>query len=206
VVDRYAEAEQSIRAALQAQQLEGAATLALDTYGHEISTFLFARLRDVNDGQEVFSIFVEDFWKSLPRFAFRCSMRVWMYTLARNAAIRYGQAAYRKREQHLTPALRDSLSALIDRARSETQVHLRTEVKDKLRAFRAQLEPDDQWLLTLHLDRALAFRDVALIMTEDGDQLSAQALEREAARLRKRFERIKSALRALAKREGLIPS
>lgn len=204
-MDSHREDEQSIRAALEANELAVAATRALDAYGHEVGTFLLARLRDANDGQEVFSIFVEDFWKSLPRFGFRCSMRVWMYTLARNAAIRYGQAAYRKREQHLTPALRESLSALIDRARSETQVHLRTEVKDKLRAFRAQLEPDDQLLLTLHVDRALGFRDVALIMAND-EQLGEQELAREAARLRKRFERVKSALRALAEREGLLPS
>lgn len=203
-METHREDEQSIRAALEANELAVAATRALDAYGHEIGTFLLARLRDANDGQEVFSIFVEDFWKSLPRFGFRCSMRVWMYTLARNAAIRYGQAAYRRREQHLTPALRDSLSAMIDRARSETQVHLRTEVKDKLRAFRAQLEPDDQLLLTLHVDRALGFRDVALILAND-EQLGEEGLAREAARLRKRFERVKSALRALAEREGLLP-
>ena len=46
-----------------------------------------------------------------------------------------------------TPAIRESLSALVDRARTETQVHLRTAVKDALRAFRERLDPDDQMLL-----------------------------------------------------------
>jgi DNA-directed RNA polymerase specialized sigma24 family protein len=203
-VDERTEIENAIRAALEAQDYQRAATRALEAYGHEILTFLFARLRAVTDGQEAFSMFVEDYWKSLPSFAGRCSMRVWMYTLARNAGIRHSGAAHRRRELDLTPALRDSLSALIDRVRSETQVHLRTNVKDKLRTFREQLDPDEQLLLTLHVDRALPFRDVALIMRTDGERLEPQALEREAVRLRKRFERIKAALREHARREGLI--
>lgn len=204
MVNERAEVERAIRAAVEVQDFQRAATRALDAYGKEILSFLFARLGDVSDGQEAFSMFVEDFWKSLPSFAWRCSMRVWMYTLARNAGIRYGSAAHRKRELDLTLALRDSLSALMERARSETQVHLRTNVKQRLRAFREQLDADDQLLLTLHVDRALPFRDVALIMRADGDRLDAPALERESVRLRKRFERIKAALREHVRREGLI--
>jgi RNA polymerase sigma-70 factor, ECF subfamily len=198
-----ADIELSIQTAIEAKDFPAAATRALEAYGREIGTFLFARLRHVDDCEDVFSIFVEDFWKSLPTFGFRCSMRVWMYKLARNAGIRYRQAAYRKRER-MTHALGDSLSALIDRARTDTALHLRTTAKNKARAFRAQLQPDEQLLLTLHIDRGLPFRDVALVMSPGGEGLEPQALERAAARLRKRFERIKLELRSMAKREGLI--
>jgi RNA polymerase sigma factor (sigma-70 family) len=197
------DAEASICAALEARDQSTAATVALEAYGREILSFLVLRLRALPDAEEVFSIFVEDFWKSLPEFARRCSMRVWMYTLARNAANRYLRSAQRKHRQHWTPLARDSLLALAERARSETQVHLRTDVKDKLRAFREQLEPDDQLLLVLHVDRALPWREVAMVLHENGEQLSAQALEREVLRLRKRFERVKIALRQHAEREGL---
>jgi RNA polymerase sigma factor (sigma-70 family) len=206
MVETRADAEEVIRAAIEAQDFQAAATRALEAYGREIISFLYARLRNTSDAQEAFSVFVEDFWRSLPSFGFRCGMRVWMYTLARNAGIRHGKTAYRKRELHLTLALRDSLSALIDHARTETQVHLRTAARNKLRAFREQLDPDDRMLLTLHVDRALPWRDVAMVLLPSGEQLESRVLDREAARLRKRFERVKAELRVLAKREGLLRS
>jgi RNA polymerase sigma-70 factor (ECF subfamily) len=206
MVETRADVEQGIRAAIAAQDFQTAATQALEAYGREIISFLFARLRNSNDAQDAFSIFVEDFWRSLPSFGFRCSMRVWMYTLARNAGIRHGKAAYRKRELNLSSVLRDSVSALIDHARTETQVHLRTAARDKLRAFREQLDPDDRMLLTLHVDRALPWRDVAMVLLPDGERLESRVLDREATRLRKRFERVKAELRVLAKREGLVRS
>lgn len=61
-------------------------------------------------------------------------------------------------------------------------------------------------LLILRVDRNMPWRDLALIMMEDSDaEAGAAAVEREAARLRKRFERIKADLKHLATRAGLIP-
>ena len=197
--------EAAIRAAHRAQDFHAAATRALDAYGHEIITFLFARLRNPSDGQDAFSMFVEDFWKSLPGFEFRCSTRVWMYTLARNAGIRVGNAGHRKREVELEPLLRHPVSALVAQARTETNIHLRTAVKDRLRVFREQLDPDDQTLLILHVDRALPWREVALVMLQ-AEHAEPAVLAREAVRLRKRFERVKAELKTLARREGLISS
>jgi RNA polymerase sigma factor (sigma-70 family) len=201
--DRGSDAEAAVRAALAAGDHKSAATSALEAFGREIMSFLTVRLRALAEAEEVFSIFVEDFWKSLPEFGGRCSVRVWMYTLARNAANRYLRSAQRRHRRRWTPLPGDSLPALAERARSETQVHLRTEVKDKLRAFREQLDPDDQVLLVLHVDRRLQWREVAIVMHENGDELAGQQLEREIARLRKRFERVKAALREHAAREGI---
>jgi DNA-directed RNA polymerase specialized sigma24 family protein len=197
--------EAAISAAHRAQDFHAAATYALDAYGHEIITFLFARLRNPSDGQDAFSMFVEDFWKGLPGFEFRCSVRVWMYTLARNASIRVGSAGHRKREVELEPLLRQPVLAVVAHARTETAIHLRTAVKDRLRAFREQLDPDDQTMLILHVDRALPWREVALVMLQ-AEHADPAALAREAARLRKRFERVKAELKTLARREGLISS
>ena len=73
-----------------------------------------------------------------------------------------------------------------------------------MRALREQLEPDDQMLLVLRVDRGMEFRDIAVALAEADAPLDAETLEREAARLRKRFERVKERLRELARSEGLI--
>lgn len=96
------------------------------------------------------------------------------------------------------------MSALIDRARSATQMHQRTDVKDKIRALRERLPQEDQTLLILFVDRNLPWREIAMVVHEQGEQLDDAALDREAARLRKRFERVKSELKALAIAEGLL--
>jgi RNA polymerase sigma-70 factor (ECF subfamily) len=77
-----------------------------------------------------------------------------------------------------------------------------------MRALREKLEPDDQMLLILRVDRQMEWRDLALVMSEEADPSAARpdddVLDREAARLRKRFERAKSELKRLAKESGLL--
>jgi DNA-directed RNA polymerase specialized sigma24 family protein len=97
-----AEVEEAVRTAVRANQLEVAATRALEAYGKEILSFLVARLRSKSDGEEAFSVFAEDFWKGLPDFAFRCSVRGWMYTVARNAANRYASSPQLRPARNLT--------------------------------------------------------------------------------------------------------
>jgi RNA polymerase sigma-70 factor (ECF subfamily) len=198
--------EHAVRAACDARDYRTAATCALDAYGPEILGFLIARLRATSDGEEAFSIFAEDFWKGLPSFAFRCSVRTWMYTLARNAGNRYAKEPQRRRGRHSTLTGSEPLPELVARVRSETQLHLRTEVKDKVRALRESLDPDDQMLLVLYVDRRLAWRELALVMHDGVEPLEDDELDREAARLRKRFERVKTELKKLAEEQGLLKS
>jgi RNA polymerase sigma-70 factor (ECF subfamily) len=200
----HADIEQAIRAAFDAQDFQIAATRALEAYGRDILSFLVGRLRTRSDGQEAFSMFAEDFWKGLPEFGFRCSVRGWMYTLARNAANRYARSPHRKRGRNRTFVGSESLSILVDRVRSETHVYKRTDVKNKMRALRERLEPDDRMLLVLHVDRGLPWRELAMVMSENGEQLDGEPLDREAARWRKRFARLKAELKELAKKEGLL--
>lgn len=199
-----AAAEQAIREACAAEDYGAATTCAFEAYGPEILSFLIGRLRNEGDGEEAFSIFAEDLWKAIPVFAFRCSVRGYLYTLARNAAHRFAAAPHRRAQRNLPVSADASVSALIHRSRSETQAHLRTETKDKVRALRDRLSDDDQLLLVLYVDRALSWRDIAMIVHEQGLELQGEPLERESARLRKRFERVKSELKELAKQEGLI--
>jgi RNA polymerase sigma-70 factor (ECF subfamily) len=204
VSEPQSEIDQAIRTACENKDFQSAATRILAIYGPEVLSFLNSRLRSQSDGEEAFSMFAEDLWKGLPGFEFRCSVRGWLYTLARNAANRYATAPQNRRARNLSVSDQESVSAAIARARSATQVHKRTDVKEKVRSLRERLALEDQTLLILHIDRGLPWRELAMVMHDEGERLAGEALTREAARLRKRFERVKSELRELAIAEGLL--
>src|SRR5512139_2126823 len=63
--------ETQIRAAFDQGALETAAARTLEAYGDEIFKFLLVRLSNVADAQEAFSMFSEDLWVGLPKFAWR---------------------------------------------------------------------------------------------------------------------------------------
>jgi RNA polymerase sigma-70 factor (ECF subfamily) len=193
--------ETAIRDACLSGQLDVGAAAAFEAYGPEISSFLIARLRDASDAQEVFSMFAEDLWAGLPKFSWRCSMRTWAYTLARNAATRYVAAPQRRGGRNV--ALSDVSQLAVERARSATHLYQQTEVKDRFRSLRERLDADDQMLLVLRVDRGMAWRDLAITMAGNVD-LDDEAIERESLRLRKAFERVKSELKRIAQREGLL--
>jgi RNA polymerase sigma-70 factor (ECF subfamily) len=87
------------------------------------------------------------------------------------------------------------------RARSTTAAYRQTSVKDCFRALREHLSEKDQALL--RVDRGLSFRESAMVLSGDVS-LDDASLQRESARLRKSFERLKSELRRLAERDGLV--
>jgi RNA polymerase sigma-70 factor, ECF subfamily len=195
--------EQPMRAAFQSGQLEEAASAALRAYSGEILSFLTARLRSQSDAQEAFSMFAEDLWLGLPGFAWRCSMRTWAYTLARNAATRYSSAPHRRPANNIRLSYPGVVSQLVEEVRRTTLAYQRTDGKDRFQALREQLDPDDYMLLVLRVDRGVAWRDLAIMLSGDAD-LDDASITREAARLRKAFERVKTELKRLAKREGLL--
>jgi RNA polymerase sigma-70 factor (ECF subfamily) len=205
VVDPTSEIEASIQAACARADFHAAASTALRAYGPEVLAFLQARLGSESSGEEVFSMFAEDAWRGLPAFAFRCTVRAWLYTVARNAANRFACAPHNRPDNNLSISERASLSKLIAHARSATEPHQLTDVKERMRSLRERLDIDDQTLLILHVDRGLSWRELALVMHDGGDRLEDEKLTREAARLRKRFERVKAELRAMAVEAGLLP-
>jgi len=201
--------EAEIRAACEAGEQERAVTLLLQVYAEELLSFLIARLGDRSRGEEAFSLLAEDLWVGLPKFEFRSSVRTWAYTVARHVAARYARAPVRRKDRNLTLSKNVHLSQLVEQMRTRTQAYRRTDVKNQVRALREKLDPDDQMLLILRVDRQMEWRDLALVMTTGEDATSAElddeTLEREAARLRKRFERVKAELKRLAKESGLLP-
>lgn len=187
-------AEERIGRALDAADLDAAATIAIEEYGPEVLGYLGALLRNGPDANDVFSMFAEDLWRGLPGFRRESSLRTWVYKLAWHAAARFLQDAYRRRGRAL---LTGELSGIAAAVRTTTAAHLVTDVKDKMERLRASLAPEEQTLLVLRIDRAMSWHEVGAVLAADGAPVDETAL-------RKRFERLKDKLRELARAEGLI--
>jgi RNA polymerase sigma-70 factor (ECF subfamily) len=199
------ELEQAIRGRTDALDFAGAAEAAIRGYGREIFEFIAALHRDESAAAEVFSLFTEGLWRGLPRFAWHCSFRTWAYAVARKASLRHRRDARRRAARNLPLPEGSRLSDIADAVRTETLPFLRTERKSRLTELRESLPPEDQTLLMLRVDRQLAWNDLAQVMREDdAGPLEGEALKREAARLRKRFQLVKERLYELARREGLV--
>lgn len=203
-VGERARVEAEIRAKVAAGRADDATTSTLELYGAEVYGFLHALARDEDLASEAFSRWSEDVWRGLASFRWDASLRTWVYALARNALHRVRRDPRRRAERNLALSQQSAVAQLVDRVRTQTVPFLRSEVKDELRALRDSLDPDDHALLVLRLDRKMAWKDIARALADPGD---AEAdLERRAAALRKRFERAKDQLRALATARGLLGS
>lgn len=193
--------EAQIREACDRGDTVSALTRLLDAYGVELLAYLIATSPSRTEAQDVYCLLVEDLWRGLPGFQWRCSVRAWAYSLARNARSRYVIAERRRvsREDRLSalPWLRE----LVDRTRSPTPVHERSEVLHGLRKLRDRLDERDQTLLMLRVDRGLSWKELAVVLDE---VRRGEPPATAAARLRQQFQTIKKRLRDLAVGEGLL--
>jgi RNA polymerase sigma-70 factor (ECF subfamily) len=152
-------------------------------------------------------MFTEDFWRGLPAFGWRASMRSWLYTLARNAANRFKVAPHNRAARNLTFTQNAPLSRLVEHVRTRTAMHQRTEVKSAMRELREQLSEDEQTLLMLRVDRGLPWRELAIVLessAQEGVELTGDALEQASARVRKRFQLVKDKLKQMAQDAGVL--
>lgn len=184
--------EADVRRACDDEAWELAATIAIRGYGPELINYLNALLRDPTQADDVFSTVCEHLWTGVKRFSWHSSFRTWAYAVARNACATHVRGVKRK-----APTT-SSIGALVQQVRTQTASFMRTETKDRLAEIRAALEPDDQTLLILRVDRQLAWREIAQVFEDE--EATGDALDKRAAMLRKRFARLKDDLRdALAK-------
>ena len=192
-----ADLEDELAGLIRGKQLDLAATRALEGYGAELYGFLVSFLGNESDAADVFSQVGEDLWKGLPSFKLACSVRTWLYLLARHAAARFRRSPWNRRTGD------SRLEGLVELARTRTQPWLRTDVKDRFKAMRDALDPDDRSLLVLRVDRGLSWEEVARVML--GEETASDAeLSRETDRLRKRYQLLKDDLRRRARELGLI--
>jgi RNA polymerase sigma-70 factor (ECF subfamily) len=196
--------ERKIREHADAGDMKRAATTLLQGYGREILGFLIGRLRDREAAADVFSLFTEDLWKGLDGFRWQSSARVWAYAIARHAASRYVEDLQkrRKRQQPLSHA--GPLSAIEQKIRTATLAAARTEARSRIARLRESLPVDEQTILILRVNRNLDWKEIAHVMADGGMDLKGAALDKEAARLRKRYQLAKDKLRRMAREQGLL--
>src|SRR4051812_10606143 len=182
--------ETAIKAAWDRQDFDAAISTALDRYGDELFGFLMGLARDQTQAEDAFSAACERMWRGLPKFRWESTFRVWAYRIARNEFLRTTRETNRARKQVPISEIR-SVREAIDRLRSSTPVHKRTEVRDRFAKLRETLDPEDHMLLGLRIEQKLAWNDIAKVLDNTDEAPSA----RDVAALRKRFERLKVKLR-----------
>lgn len=190
--------EADIRSLHEAGEHQDAATQALELYGREIFAFLVATMRDETAASEAFSAFNEDMWKGLPTFSWQASLRTWLYVIARRCAAGYHRSPHHRRERNVALS---QVSEVAERIRTQTLAYLKTEAKDAIQRMREELEPDEQALLMLRIDKRMAWNEIAEVMHADEPDVDHK---KAAARLRKRFQLLKDRLRKRAIAEGLV--
>jgi RNA polymerase sigma-70 factor, ECF subfamily len=198
--------EEQIRVLWDASNISGAITLALRSFGPEILGVLVAVNRNEEDAHEAFAQFCEDLWKGADGFEWRCSFRTWAYGIAHNASVRMRNrnSKHRMGDHNVPLSESPEISVLAAEVRERTLPYLRTEVKDKFARLREELEPDDQLLLILRVDKEMAWDEIAGILGDDATRASQAAMKKKSAVLRKRFQHLKEQIRARARELGLI--
>jgi RNA polymerase sigma-70 factor (ECF subfamily) len=179
--------ESSIRAAWDRGDFDISMTLAVERYANELYGFLRGLGRDDSLAEEAFSATLERIWRALPRFRWESSFRVWAYRIARNELLRVALAARRARRSvplESVPAI-----AHIVEACATIPPHRREDAHDRFAAARAQLTPDELFLLDLRIGHRMPWAQIAHAL---GTTSSS-----DVAAIRKRFERLKAKLRRL---------
>jgi len=181
-------------------QMGPVATLALEAYGPEVLAFLRGIAGNEADAADLLSQVAEDLWRGLPTFRFGCSMRTWLYVLARHANARFRRGPWNQAGKRIGD---EQLDSLVKQTRTITRPWMKTDVKDQWRTIRESLEPDDRALLVLRVDQKMDWKEIARITLGEGDHTDAD-LVRESNRMRKRFQSLRSDLRLRAQAAGLL--
>jgi RNA polymerase sigma-70 factor, ECF subfamily len=204
-MESISEVERAVHAECCSGNFQRATEMMLASYGPELHGFVVGHFRgQVARGDDAFLDFCEDFWRALPNFQWRCTLRAWCYKLARSAAARAQRSPHEKRRRRLDIVDVPEVAAVVAEARTTTALYLQTAVKDAVRELRAELSLEDRELLTLRVDRKLSWREVAHVLSDEGEAGSDAEVARFEAALRQRFADVKKRLRRLAEEAGLL--
>jgi RNA polymerase sigma-70 factor (ECF subfamily) len=187
------EVEARIAELLEAGDFAGASEAALRAYGPGILVWLRSALRDDDLAGDVFSRFAEKLWKSAADFRGESSFATWTYRLAWFAVKEHQRAEGRRREERLTTS---AVSKIVEQVKESTFNGMRTDARDRWAKIKEGLDPFERALLLLRVEQQLPWKDVARILSDEGEAMTEGAL-------RKRFERLRTKLHELAREAGL---
>ena len=195
--------ELHVRALLTAGDDAGAAATALRYHGAEVFGFLLGVLDEYLNARHAYAGICERVRREIGPSGWRCSLRTWMYAVARAELRRYvtpidetpGRGAPELATVPEPGALPNPITTLLCQVNG---------MDAAIGALRQRLSPDDRVLLVLQVDRRLDFPDLALV--ELGDDASPAEIGREIPRLRKRLQSIRTALARAAAEQRLLPT
>lgn len=189
------EAEALVTRHLAGGDLAAAATVGLRAYGPAVRAYLVAVLRDPALADDAFGDFGEQLWRGIAAFRAESSFRAWAYGVAWHTALRVMRDPYRRRGRRLETR---EVASIVESIRTATPLHALTGARDAIEELRSALEPDERALLVLRLERRMSWREVGSALAGPDEAPMSDAA------LRKRFERVKAKLRALAEARGLL--
>jgi RNA polymerase sigma-70 factor (ECF subfamily) len=118
---------------------------------------------------------------------------------------RYIKDLRRRRGRQVSLSRAGPLSEIEQKIRTATLTAARSDARSRVAQLRDMLAADDQTLLILRVNRGLGWKEIAQVMVHDGKVVPDALLEKEAVRLRKRYQLAKEKLRRLAQEQGLVP-
>lgn len=177
----------SVKEALARGDRNHAVTLVLRTLDRELRAYLGAVLRDDDAAKELLATLGEQLLVSLPRFRGQSSVRTYVYGIAWNLVRTQQRRAARARRRAAHEGTLDALPAR--QTRTPTPLYMRTTAKDRLRAARDSLTPEELNLIVLRVDRVMSWKEI-------GEVVGTGGTPTDTAILRKRFERLVRRLRA----------
>lgn len=169
-----------------------AAERIIQHHGQALYGYIYHIVHNADAAADAFQIFSVRLWQGLAQFRGQSKLKTWLYTVARNAALRHLQNPQARR----AVALDTQQEAHIPAAppRTVTDAWQRTAEKQKLWSLIEALPHEDRELLSLRLTHALPWLEIAQVLSPPNSPQTA--LRQHAAALRKRFERLKTSLGA----------
>ena len=183
--------EARVRELVAAGDADGAATAAIEALGGRMLGYLRVLHGNDDDAEDVFQHWAEDVWRGIGTFRGESSLRSWAYRLAWHASARFRRERWRRRRTRLRTSAASRLAASVARSSPLGKRDERLELLSK------DLEPGDRTLLLLRLDAELSWDEIAAVLAQEGTDATPAAL-------RKRFQRLKDRLGALAREKGLL--
>lgn len=166
---------------------------ALALHGDEIAAFLRRTHASHDDAREAYAMFLELLLRAQGKVEPRASTRAFLFIVARTATRRLLRRRARDRRL-LTP---EAHHPSVDPRTRTTST-----LGDRRRALvdlRDELSLEDRELLVLHVERELSFREIAELA-----RAPRTSLDREEARLRKRFQIVRERLVDRGRARGLL--
>jgi DNA-directed RNA polymerase specialized sigma24 family protein len=199
-----------VRSLLAAGRREAAFATAIGALGSEVFGFIIDVLGRERGADEVFAAASERLSRLLPALDQRWPLRTRAYAIACREIVRHRAGARRHGPGRppepadladLTSNVKQLVGAITTEVRRTRRLDLRQE---EIAGLREELSVDDRVLLILHVDKRLAWDEIALAIVEAQALRGDRARRREAARLRARFRLIAARLTERARLKGLL--